>query len=87
MDDQQQIQMYTRKRQYEMMLILVCLSTIMVFSAVAGLFFFEIPAANKDMVANLLPIIVTAWVGITMYFFSTSASSANKDDKPVKPVL
>lgn len=70
-----------RRWQYVMMLILVCSTTLGVFASVCGMFLLEIPAANKDMLANILPIIVTAWVGITMYFFSTSASSANKDDK------
>lgn len=82
-----EFQLFTRKKQYTMMLILVCASTAGVFILLGLLAFLDLPKDNKDIFANTLMVVVTAWVGITAYFFSTSVSSANKDDKPQKPLL
>jgi hypothetical protein len=85
--DDQSLQMFTRQKQYIMMLLLVCATTLGMFGLMGLLAFVDIPKDNKDVFSNALMMIATAWVGITAYFFSTSASSANKDDKPVKPIL
>jgi hypothetical protein len=53
----------------------------------AALVFLDVPEKSKDIFSNALMMILTAWVGIVGYFFGSSSSSANKDDKPVKPLL
>lgn len=80
--DDQQTQFLVRKSQITMQLILVCASTLGVFLIMAALVLLDIPEKSKDIFSNALMMILTAWVGILGYFFSTSISSANKDNKP-----
>lgn len=83
--DDQQTQILVRKSQITMQLILVCASTLGIFALMAALVFLDIPDKSKDIFSNALMMILTAWVGIIAYFFSTSISSANKDNKPSAP--
>ena len=85
--DDPQIQVLARKAQINLQYMLVGASTLGLFLLMAALVFVDIPDKSKDIFSNVLIGILTAWVGVINYFFGSSSSSANKDDKPQKPLL
>jgi len=85
--DDSQIQLLARREQYIMKLILVGVSTFGIFVMLGFLFFIQIPSENKELLTNIGVMVATGWVGVLGYYFGSSIGSANKDDKPAKPVL
>jgi hypothetical protein len=54
--------------------------TIGFFALVFYMMKFDIPAANKDVLNIMLGSLATAWIGVTTYYFGSSAGSARKTE-------
>lgn len=54
--------------------------TIGFFAALGGMFFFEIPVSNRDLVNIMVGSLGTAWIASTAFWFGTTRDSSRKTE-------
>lgn len=72
----------SRLAQLRIMEVLAYAITAGFFIVLGTLLLVELPPAGHDALLVLLGALVTAFSGVFQYFFGSSASSANKDNRP-----
>jgi len=77
-----QVDANARAMQLWIMKVLAVSVTAGFFAVLFTLLFIEMPQASHDVMLMLLGALVPSWGQIIGYFFGSSASSANKDNKP-----